>query len=163
MFRRVPMYVAADLDELEALVATAPKPIVLIFDADNTLVPQGVPVEEFKQGVNAAIDRFEAHPSVAQVIVLTNGPDRGVPEMIHRGNKPFTTRRRLGLTEAHSRVCVVGDQVLTDGVLAWRLGDMFVHLALSTEGESPRQARMRRVGNLLSRVLLERRQGPMTF
>ena len=153
MFRRVPMYVAADFDELERLVATAAKPIVLIFDADNTLVPQGVPVDEFKQGVNAAIDRFEAQPSVARVIVLTNGPDRGVPEMVHRGNKPFTTRRRLGLTGAHTGVCVVGDQILTDGVLAWRLGAAFVLLALDTEMEATRQAGMRRIGNVLTGLL----------
>ena len=156
MFRRVPMYVAADLDELERLIAIAPKPIVLVFDADNTLVPQGVPVDEFQQGVNAAIDRFEAHPSVARVIVLTNGPERSVPEMIHRGNKPFTTRGRLGLTAAHTDIWVVGDQILTDGVLAWRLGAPFVLLALDTEKEAPRQAGMRRIGDVVTRLLFRR-------
>lgn len=153
MFRRVPMSVAADLDELEHLVATTAKPIVLIFDADNTLVPQGVSVDEFQLGVNAAIDRFEAHPAVARVIVLTNGPERGVPEMVHRGNKPFTTRGRLGLTAAHTGVWVVGDQILTDGVLAWRLGATFVLLAIDTEMEAPRQAGMRRIGDVLARLL----------
>lgn len=153
MFRRVPMYVAADLDELERLVATTSKPIVLIFDADNTLVPQGVAVDEFQQGVKAAIDRFEAHPAVARVIVLTNGPERRVPEMIHRGNKPFTTRARLGLTAAHPDVWVVGDQILTDGVLAWRLGAPFILLALDTVMEAPRQAGMRRIGDVVARLL----------
>ena len=153
MLRRVPRHIVADLDQLERLVATAPHPIVVIFDADNTLVPQGVPVDVFSRDVAAVVDRFEAQPSVARVIVLTNGPERGVPGMIHRGNKPFTTRRRLGLTAAHTGVWVVGDQVLTDGVLAWRLGATFVLLALDTEMEAPRQAGMRRIGGVLAHLL----------
>ena len=154
MLRKVPMYTVGDLDELERLIASgAPNRLVLVFDADNTLVPQGVSVPEFTEGVSDAIRRFAAHPSVERVIVLTNGPERGVPEMIHRGNKPFTTRQRLGLDARSDDVWVVGDQVLTDGVLAWRFGATFVHLALDTETEATRQAGMRRAGSVLTRLL----------
>ena len=76
--------------------------------------------------------------------------------MIHRGNKPFTTRGRLGLTAAPTDVWVVGDQILTDGVLAWRLGAPFVLLALDTEMEAPRQAGMRRIGDVVARLLFQR-------
>lgn len=144
------MQVANDLDELEGMTAAAPSPIVVIFDADNTLVSQGVPVDEFKRVVTAAVDRFEALASVARVIILTNGPDRGVPGMIHRGNKPWTTRRRLSLDSTQPGVWVVGDQVLTDGVLAWRLGATFVLLAVDEQHEAPRQAIMRRIGRAVS-------------
>jgi hypothetical protein len=72
--------------------------------------------------------------------------------MIHRGNKPWTTRRRLGLHSGQP-VWVVGDQVLTDGILAWRLGATFVHLALDTGAEAQRQAVMRRIGGWLARML----------
>ena len=156
MLQRVPMYTARDLDDLERLVGSAPRRLVLIFDADNTLVPQGVPVAEFMKGVGAAIRRFTEHPSVERVIVLTNGPERGVPGMIHRGNKPFTTRRRLGLDEGRQSAWVVGDQVLTDGVLAWRLGATFVHLAIDVETETLRQAAMRRVGATLTPLIFRR-------
>jgi predicted HAD superfamily phosphohydrolase YqeG len=131
-------------------------PLVLIFDADNTLVPQGSPPAEFAEQVDRAIDRFEALPHVERVIVLSNGPPRGVERMINRGNKPWTTRRRLGLVDSGSDVWVIGDQVLTDGLIAWRLADHFFHLAIAKSGEHPRQASMRALGRTLGRLFLRR-------
>jgi len=146
------MFLASDLDHLEGLVAAASEPIVLVFDADNTLVPQGISVDAFQRGVTAAIERFESQPTVSRVIVLSNGPERGVPEMISRGNKPWTTRRRL-LLDYGSPVWVVGDQILTDGLLAWRLGGRYVLLAIDDRNETPRQARMRWIGRALAPIL----------
>jgi predicted HAD superfamily phosphohydrolase YqeG len=153
MVSKAPMHVATTLDEVERLIAAAPDAAVVVFDADNTLVRQGAPLDEFKSVVTAAVERFTALPSVARVIILTNGPQRGVPGMIPRGNKPWTTRGRLGLDAAESNVWVVGDQVLTDGVLAWRLGATFVHLAIDEVAEAPRQAVMRRIGRAVRRLL----------
>jgi predicted HAD superfamily phosphohydrolase YqeG len=130
MLRRVPMSCAADLDHLETMVTAADAPMILVFDADNTLVPQGVSLAEFQSGVEAAIERFEQIPNVQRVIVLTNGPDRGVPSMIFRGNKPWTTRGRLGIPKRGTAAWIVGDQILTDGLLAWRLGATYIHLAI---------------------------------
>ena len=76
--------------------------------------------------------------------------------MISRGNKPWTTRRRLGLRGMETPVIVVGDQILTDGVLAWRLGATFLHLVIDSESEDNRQARMRRIGGVLARLFLRR-------
>lgn len=149
---RVPIHVANDLDGLDTLLSTTRGPITMIFDADNTLVPQGVSVDVFRVGVTAAIRRFEDHPAVTRVIVLTNGPERGVPSMIHRGNKPWTTRRRLGLRRRDD-VWVIGDQILTDGILAWRLGGRFVHLAIDVTNEAQRQATMRRLGRWVRNLL----------
>ena len=104
MLHRVPLRTATDLDELAALVAGEPDDVVLVFDADNTLVPQGVDLETFRRGVGTAIERFTALQNVARVIVLSNGPERGVPSMIHRGNKPWTTRRRLDEDPGSSRI-----------------------------------------------------------
>jgi predicted HAD superfamily phosphohydrolase YqeG len=120
MLHRVPMLVAGDLDELDRLVTAASGPVVLVFDADNTLVPQGASVRVFQRRVIDAIERFEALPAVSRVVVLTNGPDRQAPEVIYRGNKPWTTRKRLGLEATQEAVWVIGDQILTDGLLAWR-------------------------------------------
>jgi len=127
---------------------------ILIFDVDNTLVRQGAPLDEFGIEVNAAIDRFESMPGVERVIVLTNGAERGVPRMISRGNKPWTSRRRLGLRGVRGPLVVVGDQVLTDGLLAWRLRATFLHLVIDREGEPRRQALMRRMGGLFETMLM---------
>ena len=153
MLRRVPRYEASDLDHLERMVAESETPLILVFDADNTLVPQGVSIADFRAGVGAAVERFASLPDVERVVVLTNGPDRGVPNMIHRGNKPWTTRGRLGLRRNGAPVWVVGDQVLTDGVLAWRLGATYVLLAIDEVAEAPRQATMRRIGRRISSLL----------
>lgn len=145
---------AEDLDDVETLLNAARRSVVLFFDADNTLAAQGVSLEVFRRRVTSALDRFRGNEHVVRVVVLTNGPERGVPGMIPRANKPWTTRRRLGLTR-DDEVWVVGDQVLTDGLLAWRLGAVFVHLALDVEGEGARQALMRRAGSMLRDALFE--------
>ena len=90
-----------------------------------------------------------ALPTVERVILLTNGPERGVPWMESRGNKPWTTRRRFGLRNHGSPVWVVGDQVMTDGLLAWRLGARFLHLVIDDTNEAISQSSMRRLGRRL--------------
>ena len=150
--RRIAKQDASSLDDVANLLDDTAGPVVLVFDVDNTLVRQGAPPGEFIVVVNAAIDRFEAHPSVGRVIALTNGAQRGVPRLVSRGNKPWTTRRRLGLT---GDVVVVGDQILTDGVLAWRLGATFVHLVIDDSAEPPDQSRLRSRGKWFALLLFK--------
>lgn len=76
--------------------------------------------------------------------------------VVSRGNKPWTSRRRLGLSGCDSPVVVIGDQVVTDGVLAWRLRATFLHLVIDDESEDTRQTVMRRAGNMLSAILFRR-------
>jgi predicted HAD superfamily phosphohydrolase YqeG len=144
------------LDEVMAFVESTDGEKVIIFDVDNTLAPQGVALDEFGEIVNAAIDRVEANPRIARVIALTNGPQREVARMVSRGNKPWTTRRRLLLRGSSAPLVVVGDQVLTDGLLAWRLGATFLHLVIDDEAEERRQAIMRRIGSVLVVMLFRR-------
>ena len=158
MLARVPIRDVRSLDEVMAFVESTDGQKVIIFDVDNTLAPQGVPLAEFARLVNSAIDRVEAHPGIARVIALTNGPQRQVARMVSRGNKPWTTRRRLGLRGSSAPLVVVGDQVLTDGLLAWRLRATFLHLVIDDETEERRQAVMRRIGNIFV-VMLFRRTG----
>ena len=73
--------------------------------------------------------------------------------MIYRGNKPWTTRRRLGLDEASAAIWVVGDQILTDGVLAWRFGATYVQLVVDADAEDTRQAVMRYTGRAVAGML----------
>ena len=76
--------------------------------------------------------------------------------MISRGNKPWTTRGRLGLRGSRVPLVVVGDQVLTDGLLAWRLRATFLYLVIDDEAEERRQATMRLIGRALIRMLFQR-------
>ena len=159
MFGRVPLREVGSLDDVVTFLESSDDKKVIIFDVDNTLAPQGVPLAEFGLLVNAAIDRFEAHPNVARVIALTNGPQRGVARMESRGNKPWTTRRRLGLRKDRAPLVVVGDQVLTDGLLAWRLQATFLSLVIDDETEDHRQATMRRLGRIIDLALFRRLAG----
>ncbi len=156
MFGRVPMHDVRSVEDVVAHVESSDGQKVLICDVDNTLAPQGVPLAEFGELVNAAIDRLEANQNIARVIPLTNGPQREVDRLVSRGNKPWTTRRRLGLRRAGTPVVVVGDQVLTDGLLAWRFRATFLYLVIDDETEERRQAVMRRIGRLLTAALFHR-------
>jgi predicted HAD superfamily phosphohydrolase YqeG len=156
MLARVPIRDVQSLDEVMAFVESTDGQKVIIFDVDNTLAPQGAPLAEFGQLVNSAIDRVEANPSIARVIALTNGPQRQVDRMVSRGNKPWTTRRRLRLRGSSAPLVVVGDQVLTDGLLAWRLGATFLHLVIDDETEDRRQTVMRRIGGIFVVMLFRR-------
>ncbi len=151
MFHRVPIRDAEDLDRIAELAAAAPSGLVMLCDVDNTLVRQGADPEEFLARVTEAVARLEAIPSVARVALVSNGTERGIPGMISRGNKPWTTRRRLGLTGGEAEVWVVGDQIITDGLLAWRLGVPFVHQVVDATSEGSRQSLMRRLGGLVRR------------
>ncbi len=153
---RVPMYDVDSLDEIIHFVESSAGETVIISDVDNTLAPQDVSLSEFGAVVNASIDRLEAHPRISRVIALTNGPERDVPRLVSRGNKPWTSRRRLGLAGSRTPIAVVGDQVLTDGLLAWRLRATFLHLVIDDEDEARRQATMRRLGSHLIGVLFRR-------
>ncbi|MCP3975273.1 MAG: hypothetical protein GY720_12380 [bacterium] len=158
MFHRVRIRHVRALDDVETFIESMGSDVVAVFDVDNTLAPQGVAPDEFVILVNEAIDRFEGLPLVSRVIALTNGPPRGVERMISRGNKPWTTRRRLGLRGRHHRIVVVGDQLLTDGLLAWRLRATFLSLVIDDQNEAPRQATMRRVGRFLAGIFFRSTQ-----
>ncbi|MGI9607955.1 MAG: hypothetical protein ACR2P0_17635 [Acidimicrobiales bacterium] len=156
MLDRVPMHHVRSLDEVISVVESSAGKKILISDVDNTLVPQGTALGDFGVVVNAAIDRLESHPGVERVIAITNGPNRDVPRMMSRGNKPWTGRRRLGLRGCRTPILVVGDQVLTDGLLAWRLRASFLHLVIDDESEAYRQAAMRRIGSVVVGLLFRR-------
>ena len=156
MLARVPIRDVQSLDEVIAFTESTDGQKVIIFDVDNTLAPQGVPLAEFGLLVNSAIDRVETSPSIARVIALSNGAQREVTRMVSRGNKPWTTRRRLEIGDSSAPLVVVGDQVLTDGLLAWRLRATFLHLVIDDETEEWRQAIMRKIGSIVIALLFRR-------
>lgn len=73
--------------------------------------------------------------AIERVLVVSNArwpwelADRCRHPVISRARKPFTPLRRLrDLLGGEDIVAVVGDQVLTDGLLAVRLGVDFIHI-----------------------------------
>jgi len=160
MLGRIPIHDVQSLDDVMAFVDSSDGEKVIIFDVDNTLAPQGCALDDFAVLVDAAIDRCECCQNVGRVIALTNGPQRGVERMVSRGNKPWTTKRRLGLRGSRLPIVVVGDQVLTDGLLAWRLRATFLHLVIDDEEEERRQAIMRRIGAIIMGVLFRPASSP---
>ena len=156
MLHRIPRLATSELSDVADLLDGIGDQVTLIFDVDGTVARQGAPHDEFSVAVNAAIDDFERHPLIDRAIALTNGAERGVARMISRGNKPWTSRRRLGIRGVPNLV-VVGDQVLTDGVLAWRLGAVFIHLIIEGQTEPPAQVRLRRRGRWLEPLLFKQR------
>ncbi len=158
MWHRIVRHAAGELSDVEVLLDDIGDQVTLILDVDGTVARQGAPPDEFERAVNSAIDDLEGHPRVDRAIALTNGAERGVPRMVSRGNKPWTTRRRLGIGRS-DQVVVVGDQVMTDGVLAWRLGGVFIHLVIDDREEPLAQQRMRRRGRWFGPLLFKTPEG----
>ena len=147
----------ADIGVVAARLATQPRPLVVIFDADNTVVRQGAPPDEFARRVAEVFDEFEQLETVDRVIVISNGPQRGANRMISRVNKPWTTRKRLGISrQSKTPIWVVGDQVISDGLLAWRLGAEFLHCAIDPDDSFPGQVGQRRLGRLVAPLIFRR-------
>lgn len=155
--RRIRSTSVEDINEVATLLAVESGPIVVVLDADNTLVRQGASHREFAEIVNRVIDRLENITSVERVIVISNGPHRGVERAISGGGKPWTSRRRLGIRGGSAAtIWIVGDQVVTDGLLAWRLGGQFLHCVIDPDDAYPRQATMRRLGRLIAPLIFRR-------
>jgi hypothetical protein len=137
------------------LAASGPTDLILFVDADGTVVPQGATNDEYGSAVTAARRRLSDLSNVERVQVISNGPDRGDPDTLHRINKPWTSRRRLGVSRRdRARTWVVGDQVLSDGLLAWRVGARFIEMVIDPDKDPPAQAAMRRRGERLRPLIL---------
>lgn len=85
------------------------------------------------EGIVSLFSKIAALPGITTVVFATNSRRRAsLPELPHEVSgfylaaafKPFLTARYRGLPRPG---VVVGDQVATDGALAWRLGYSFVH------------------------------------
>ena len=129
MFGRVPIFEVRSLDDVGAFLASSNLRKVLILDVDN---------KQYGQTVDTLAATLAAIKA------------SGIP-------KPsYIVNSGGGLHEVRSPMVGVGDQVLTDGMLAWRLGATFLHLVIDAEKERRRQAAMRRVGKVVMRLFFRR-------
>lgn len=162
--QRIPV---ARIEEVAHLVPSATH---LIVDVDGTLLPfDGVRApDEAVERLNDLVAARRPHA----VCVTTNAAGAlhldadhaGVPvSYVRRARKPWTRRAALGsrcdTPEAECRRAVIGDQVLTDGLLALRLKAVFVHVTSAGAHEPPGSRFMRLVGRLLTPVLFRNEAG----
>lgn len=152
------------VERVEEVALLAPAATHLIVDVDGTLLPfDGV------RAADPAVGRLREllaarHPHAVCVATNASGAVRleaeyaGVPvSYVRRANKPWTRRAVLDLPcatpDEPCRRAVVGDQVLTDGLLAVRLDAVFIHVVSPGAHEPPGSRLMRLLGRLLTPLL----------
>lgn len=121
-------------------------------DLENTLVGYGA-----RAALEAGLLPLRSLPPAA--VIVSNAPwtDRwgslGEHRLVGRARKPFTRRSRLEAAAAGTLQCVVGDQILTDGLLAWKLGLPFVHIVRAAPNEPAWPRLMRAVGDPIAKAV----------
>ncbi|MEU5989867.1 hypothetical protein ABZ806_12925 [Spirillospora sp. NPDC047418] len=148
--RRVPRHRITDgLDQIIALAVDLDAS-TLVIDVEPLLAEWDSPPEVFLAAVrrlHAAV--VERAPSVTDLVFASNAgwppqppPEPAGPRMavVSPARKPWRTRYLDGLP---APIVFAGDQVLTDGLLAWRLRGDFLHCA--NAGEPPLLARVQSV------------------
>ena len=132
---------------------------VVLIDLENTVVPYGAATA--KASTIVLLERLTLDFELGRFIFVTNSSDAELVDLvgqvtgcnvISRAHKPFTSRRRIAAAAAASADpgLVLGDQILTDGILAWRLGCPFIQYQLERTGEPAWPRIMRAAGNLLA-------------
>ena len=140
---------ALAVDDLVVLLERDYPHGVLLWDVEPLLVPWDHPCPA--EALAAACARL---PTVLarRSVVVTNSrrflPARLSIPLVAGARKPWT---RSSLEDFAGAVVVIGDTVLTDGLLAFRLGIDFLHVA---EPSSPRPL-IARVEVVLGTVLLQ--------
>ncbi len=114
--------------------------------------------DDFVQTVRASV------PSVTSVVYSSNSrcpraaDGKSDIRIVTAARKPWRTRY---LHDESGPVAVAGDQVLTDGLLAWRLGASFLHWQVA--GSMPRWPRLQRwIGRIAAPFLFKDDDGSST-
>jgi predicted HAD superfamily phosphohydrolase YqeG len=124
---RVPRIRVSDLDQATRVHADAKAWLV---DLENTLTG----FDPSPREVEVSIQRFcRSLRSDASVVVVTNSriEDSEFVSIVGAAHKPFTRSSRLGVRDLNTCV-VLGDQPITDGLLAWRLRCPYIECRKST-------------------------------
>jgi hypothetical protein len=121
-----------EIDDIRKLVSLVEhlEPATLVVDLEPGISPWGSSQLELDEALAFRAAEWLKLPSLERLIVATNSgrrPSADIPDVGYetRARKPF----RLGMLEnAPAPIIVCGDQILTDGLLAWRANATFVHL-----------------------------------
>jgi predicted HAD superfamily phosphohydrolase YqeG len=134
----------------------------LIFDVEPLVTPWQGSQESLDQGIARILGEIRAVPSVRAVVFATNSARRpsAVParddlqvRYLASAEKPLRTAPYRDLPRPGA---VAGDQLPTDGILAYRLGYTFLHYVPDVTGVPIGPALMHRWGKLVRPVLFRR-------
>jgi predicted HAD superfamily phosphohydrolase YqeG len=132
------------------------EPLVVPWDSTPTLFANAA--DDFAQTMRTSI------PSVISVIYSNNSrrpraaDGKSSIRIVAAARKPWRIRY---LRDEPRPVAVIGDQVLTDGLLAWRLGVSFLHWQVA--GPMPHWPRLQRwLGRIVTPFLFEDHDGSPT-
>jgi predicted HAD superfamily phosphohydrolase YqeG len=143
-----------DMSDVAARIAELSLKTV-IFDVEPLIAFWNGTQDELDQGVWNTLRRFAGIPGLRLVCFATNSARdlSAVPQCpgvqvkyLASAGKPLRTSPYLGFPKPGA---VVGDQVLTDGILARRLGFTFLHCSPSLHRTPLGPQLMNRFGNLL--------------
>ena len=148
LFRRTSIRPVCNMTELMQALHDLRALRVLLMDVHPALVPWGLGSTNLDTSLRV-LQGNVAHSSFLQTIVLvTNGPlqfsgaNYGSIEIrvIPNAMKPWKLRNIMNvISSGQGDVAVCGDQLLTDGLLAWRLNAPFIHWVTNST-PPPRQA-----------------------
>ena len=131
----------------------------MIFDVEPLVAPWNGSRESLDQGIARILGDVRAVPSVRVVVFATNSARRpsAVPAFdglqvryLASAAKPLRTAPYHGLPRPGA---VAGDQLPTDGILAYRLGFAFLHYAPKLAGVPRGPGLMHRWGVVVRRGL----------
>ena len=134
----------------------------MIFDVEPLVAPWHGSQESLDRGIARVLGDVRTVPSVRVVVFATNSARRpsAVPtcndlqvRYLASADKPLRTAPYHDLPRPGA---VAGDQVPTDGILAYRLGFTFLHYAPNLAGVPLGPGLMHRWGELVRPVLFRR-------
>lgn len=131
----------------------------LIFDVEPLVAHWNSTKDDLDLGVRSIAREYAAIPGLRVLCFATNSARQlsAIPELpgvqvkyLASAGKPLRTSAYLGFPKPGA---VVGDQILTDGMLARRLGFTFLHCTPSLKGTPLGPQLLNRFGNLLRPLL----------
>jgi hypothetical protein len=156
--RRTPRLVVHDRDVVLTAV-TELQPATLVVDVQPFVAPWGCSPEEVVSGAIVLSRQLaETAPSLRSLTFATNA--RFTLQVKHQAEHPQVTfvgmackPWRIGyLANAPRPVIVLGDQVITDGLLAFRLNGQFLHWQM--DGREPWWPRLQATaGDLIVKIM----------
>jgi predicted HAD superfamily phosphohydrolase YqeG len=135
--RRVARVISTSNEDVHASVSRL-APRTLVLDVEPLICRWRSEQRRLEDGLRAMLSRIgDDHPGIERVVFLTNsGRKPAAPPRVanlaatyvSKARKPWL--RLTNLRAAPVPLVVVGDQVLTDGILAWRLNATFVQVPI---------------------------------
>lgn len=135
------------------------QPATLLLDLEPYVCAWDTDDEALTSGLSARLAVLAGVGSISHLVLVTNSarhvrqvpaPPRPVLAYLADARKPFLDPS--GFSSYPRPLVVCGDQVLTDGLLAWRLRAVFVQIKLPQS--APRWVRwQQRLGDLIAPLL----------